>query len=88
MHEYIYFVGFPGGTRVKDFACQYPRCKRCGFDPWIRKISWRRKWLPTLVFLWPVEDGLERRKIGGQGTQEFFNSSDQQEAKGEGSRPF
>jgi len=21
------------------------------FDPWIRKISWRRKWKPTLVFL-------------------------------------
>ena len=27
------------------------RLKRCGFDPWIRKISWRRKWQPTSVFL-------------------------------------
>ena len=25
--------------------------KRCGFDPWVRKIPWRRKWQPTLVFL-------------------------------------
>ena len=24
---------------------------RCGFDPWIRKIPWRRAWQPTLVFL-------------------------------------
>ena len=24
------------------------RHKRCGFDPWVRKIPWRRKWQPTL----------------------------------------
>ena len=24
---------------------------RCGFDPWIGKIPWRRKWQPTAVFL-------------------------------------
>ena len=22
-----------------------------GFNPWVGKISWRREWLPTLVFL-------------------------------------
>ena len=22
-----------------------------GFDPWVRKISWRRAWQPTPVFL-------------------------------------
>ena len=22
-----------------------------GFDPWVRKIPWRRKWQPTPVFL-------------------------------------
>ena len=26
-------------------------CRRCGFDPRVRKIPWRRKWQPTLVFL-------------------------------------
>ena len=26
-------------------------CKRCSLDPWVRKISWRRKWLLTPVFL-------------------------------------
>jgi len=26
---------------------------RCGFDPRVRKISWRRAWQPTPVFLPP-----------------------------------
>ena len=25
--------------------------RRCGFDPWVRKIPWRRAWQPTTVFL-------------------------------------
>ena len=25
--------------------------RRPGLDPWVRKIPWRRKWLPTPVFL-------------------------------------
>ena len=27
------------------------RCRRRRFDPWVRKIPWRRKWQPTPVFL-------------------------------------
>ena len=27
------------------------RPKRGGFDPWVRKIPWRRKWQPTPVLL-------------------------------------
>ena len=30
------------------------QCWTPGFDPWIRKIPWRRAWLPTPVF-WPGE---------------------------------
>ena len=26
-------------------------CRILGFDLWVRKISWRREWLPTPVFL-------------------------------------
>ena len=26
-------------------------CRRCGFDPWVGKIPWRRKCQPTPVFL-------------------------------------
>ena len=35
-------VGFPGSTSDKEPACQCRRRKRCGFDPWIGKIPWRR----------------------------------------------
>ena len=27
------------------------RCRRPGFNPWVRKIPWRREWQPTPVFL-------------------------------------
>ena len=43
--------GFPVGSGGKESACQYRRHKRCGFDPWVRKIPWRRAWQPTAVFL-------------------------------------
>ena len=46
-----YFWGFPGGASGKESACQCRRCKRGGFNPWVRKIPWRRKWQPTPVFL-------------------------------------
>ena len=39
--------GFPGGAGGKEPACQCRRCKRRGFDLWIRKIPWRRVWQPT-----------------------------------------
>ena len=28
----------------KESVCQRTRPKRCGFNPWIRKVPWRRKW--------------------------------------------
>ena len=33
------------------------------FDPWVRKIPWRRKWQPTAVFL-PGESHGQRRLAG------------------------
>ena len=44
-------MGFPGGAVVKKSSCQCRRSKRRRFDPWVRKIPWRRKWQPTPVFL-------------------------------------
>ena len=44
-------VGFPGSAYGKEPACQCKRCKRWGFDPCIRKISWGRVQQPTPVFL-------------------------------------
>ena len=46
-----YLFGFPRGARGKEPICQCRRHKRCGFDPSVRKIPWRRKWQPTLVHL-------------------------------------
>ena len=40
-----------GGLAAKESTCQYRRCKRWRFDPWVRKIRWRRKWQPFPVFL-------------------------------------
>ena len=33
------YWGFPGGASGKEPACQCRRRRRCGFDPWVRKIS-------------------------------------------------
>ena len=35
----------------KEPTCQCRRCWRQGFSPCVRKISWRRPWQPTPVFL-------------------------------------
>ena len=44
-------MGFPAGTGGKEPTCQSKRQKKCGFNPWIGKIPWRRAWVQTLVFL-------------------------------------
>ena len=44
-------LGFPGGTSGKEPTCQSRRHKRCGFNPWVRKILWRKKWQHTPVLL-------------------------------------
>ena len=50
----------PRWPRGKEFACQ---CRRCGFNPWVGKIPWRRKWQPTLVFLSEKSHG-QRNLVG------------------------
>ena len=56
-------MSFPGGTVGKESACQGRRCKRLGFDPWVRKIPWSRKWQPTPVLL-PGEFHRQRNLMG------------------------
>ena len=38
-------------------------CRRCGFDPWVGKIPWRRKCQPTQAFL-PGKSHEQRRLVG------------------------
>ena len=44
-------TGLPREHSDKELTCQHRRHGRLGFDPWVRKIPWRRKWQPTPVFL-------------------------------------
>ena len=41
-------LGLLWWLRGKELACQ---CRKCGFNPWVGKAPWRRKWQPTSVFL-------------------------------------
>ena len=41
------FMDFP----VFLLPAYYRRRKRCRFNPWVRKIPWRRKWQPSPIFL-------------------------------------
>ena len=52
-----------GGTSGKEPAYQCKRHKKCGFNPWVREIPWRRKWQPTPVFL-PGECHGQRSLVG------------------------
>ena len=50
--EYIIHTqGLPRWLSGKESACQCRGHKRNRFDPWVRKIPWRRKWQSTPVFL-------------------------------------
>jgi len=41
-----FMVSFPGGTSVKEPACQCRKHKRCRFDPLFGKIPWRKNGNP------------------------------------------
>ena len=48
---------------VKNLPANYRKYKRCRFDPWVRKIPWRRARQTTLVFL-PGESYGQRSLVG------------------------
>ena len=50
----------PDGSAGKESACSVGDT---GFDPWVRKIPWRRKWQLTLVFL-PGKSHGQRSLVG------------------------
>ena len=51
--------GFPGGSDSKESACS----AGARYHPWVGKISWKREWLPTPVFL-PGESHGQRSLAG------------------------
>jgi len=45
-------MGLPRWPSGKESACQ---CRRCGFNPWVGKIPWRRKWQPSpSILAWKI----------------------------------
>ena len=57
------FYGLPRWLSGKESACQCRRRGKHGFDPWVGKTPWRRKWQPILVFL-PGESHGQRGLVG------------------------
>ena len=57
---FIIIVGLPRWLSGKESTCQ---CRKHGFDPWVGKIPWRRKWQPIPVFL-PGEFHGHRSLVG------------------------
>ena len=53
----------PGAAGGKEPTCQCRTGKRRGFDPWVGKLPWRRKWQPTPVFL-PGKSHGQRSLVG------------------------
>ena len=51
----------------KNLTYQHRICKRCKFNPWVRKIPWRRAWQVTLLFL-PGES-YGQRSLAGYGPE-------------------
>ena len=59
----VSFGAFQVVLVVKNPPCQFRRLKRHGFDPWIKKIPWRRKGQPTPVYL--LGESHEQRSLVG-----------------------
>ena len=60
-------LGFPGGSGVKNPPASAGDLKRCGFNPWVWKVPWRRAWQLTPVFL--PRESLGQRSLEGYSPQ-------------------
>ena len=43
-YVYRYILDSQSGASGKEPVCQCWRCKRLGFNPWVRRIPWKRAW--------------------------------------------
>ena len=59
--------GLPWRLSGKESACQ---CSRHGFNPWVRKMPWRRKWQPTPVF-WKFHGQKSLKSYSARGWKEL-----------------
>ena len=59
----VQYKGFSPTSVGKESSCNAGirlQCRRPGFNSWVQKIPWRRKWQPTPVFLPGKSHGQER----------------------------
>jgi len=68
--------GFPWWLRWERICLQ---CRRYGFDPWVRKIPWKRKWQPTPEFAmdrgpWWATDTTEQLTLSFTGSKEHHQN--------------
>ena len=56
-------IGLPWWLSCKELTCLEGRHGRHKFNPWVRKIPWRRKWQPIPLFL-PGKSHGWRRLVG------------------------
>ena len=49
--QVICFEGLPGWLSGEESTCQY---RRHGYDLWVRKIPWRRKWHHSSILVWKI----------------------------------
>ena len=83
--------GFLGGASSKEPTCQWRRPIRHGFEPWVRKMPWRRAWQPTPVFclenpkirgawqpivLWVARNQTQLKRLSSHVTPRLTNISD------------
>ena len=74
--------GLPGWLSGKRICLQ---CRRCGFNPWVRKIPWSRKWQPAPVFLprkflrerslalWPCKKSNTKEQVSMHTYTSYYN---------------
>ena len=62
--------GFPGGASGRELTCIAGDIMKHRFNPWIRKIPWRRAWQPTLsVLAWRIPRTEESGRLQFIGSQ-------------------
>ena len=62
-------ISFPHGAVIENTPANARDAGDWGFDPWVGKIPWRRKWQPTPVFLLGKLHGQKPGKLQPKGSQ-------------------
>ena len=87
--QYDLLLGLPRWCSDKESNYQCTKCKGRRFDPWARKIPWRRKWQPTPVFspekyqgkrslavysLWGCKESDTTEPLNNNDSRKYFSS--------------